>query len=137
MRTAVIILSVLILSLTACQSGDKAAATKPKPAPTVTVIRTPAPEIKTVTKEVTPQACLDALDSARKAFSLVSDFTDVVSEYPPLVGQAAQAGMTSDVAGLNRIVRKMRSINSRMDDINAQMDPSSFAGPAAECEASK
>lgn len=92
---------------------------------------TPEPEIKEVikevpvevVKEVTPQACLDALDHAGSGLSIASD----------LIGQihpAAMAGLNQDVAAIEQITSEMAVSNAEMEELNPLA-----AAAATECRA--
>ena len=61
-------IAAVALTLSACGSGES------EPAPTVTVTAEPEPaRVETHEVEVTPQACLDALDLADESFSTISE----------------------------------------------------------------
>lgn len=74
---------------------------------------------KRVEKKVTPQACLDAIDAARDVASGVAVFAEASGEYPPLVGQALQAGVSQDVGAAADILSEMKSAN---DDLNKAVE---------------
>lgn len=67
-------IAAVALTLSACGGED------PAPAPTVTVTAEPEPaRVETREVEVTPQACLDALDLADESFMIFADILDAVS----------------------------------------------------------
>lgn len=107
-RTAAIALLALALGLTAC-SGSPAEA-EPAPVPTVTV--TAEPVVKEA--EVTPQACIDALD-------LASEVMHVMAEVQDLVKPALRSAADRDVAELERLVGEMTEHNESLDGIEVPL----------------
>ena len=105
-RTATIALLALTLTLTAC-SGDPAEA-EAAPTPTVTV--TAEPVIEEVTAEVTPQSCLDALDTAAEAMMVMAKIQD-------LVKPALEAAADWDATTLDRLSGEIKGHNGELDAI--------------------
>lgn len=84
-------------------------------------------ETKTVTETVevaaVPQACLDALDEAEQISGIAAEFADTASTFPPLVGDAFEAGINMDNVAAQRIIDQMDASNQEMDDQNSRMRP--------------
>jgi hypothetical protein len=74
---------------------------------TATKTETPPPVVQTVTKEVTPQVCLDALTYAGTLFG-------VAAKYPPLITKAAQAGYDHDPVGLRYVLTQEKLAGAKL-----------------------
>lgn len=94
----------------------------------------PPPKVETVYQ--TPQACKDAIVSAREVAKHVAEAFGNASEYPPMVAEAAQAGYLADVRAIQRITARMENLNKRLEDRTALMSGSvdSFNRNAAGCQ---
>lgn len=137
MRKSLIALSLVSVSLlgaTACSGSTPEPVVKTK---TVTVTET-APPV-TLTKEKTPQSCLDAIDASENIADHVAQFADAMSEYPPLVQKAAEAGMNMDASALRSVTAKIDSINTRLDSATKQLKPdiADFNLTSAQCRDAK
>lgn len=111
-RTAVIALSVLALGLAGC--ADTQAQAESKPAPTVTVTAEPVVKEVEVIEEVTPQACIDALD-------LMADAVEVFIEITETVSPALEAAATWDNAALEALTSKMQRHNEEIEAITPDL----------------
>lgn len=102
-------------------SAEQVAAKMPKPEVIERVVEKrveiPVEKVveKRVEKKVTPQACLDAIDAARDVAGGAAVFADASGKYPPLVGQALQAGVSQDVGAAADILDEMKSANKNFD----------------------
>lgn len=108
-------------------SSEEATAAEPEPAPTVTetaepepaptVTETAEPEVETITeeieveveKEVTPQACLDALDAGDHSIDLLIQGLDISAE-------AMHAASVMDVAAIDQATADLEAITPDMED---------------------
>lgn len=112
---------------------------EPEPAPTVTVTQPPVevtqpPVVETV--EVTPQACLDALDYAAELLYGSAEFAEITGRTLPLIEQALNAGLEYDVAAVEGISAELDSINADLDNlINSLPGEDAIAVAADECRA--
>jgi hypothetical protein len=97
------------------------------PATTVTATVTPAPVIKyeyiEKVKEVTPQACRDAMD-------LMAQYLIVVSETGRIYGDGTRAAYAHDTAGLEAVSARLTTLKTKLDAVKYPMEIS-----AAECRA--
>lgn len=73
---------------------------------------------KVETQQVTPQACLDAIDDAENIARNVASFTKVVVHYPTMVGEAYKAGLNMDGTKGLQIARHMKRLSQQMESIN-------------------
>lgn len=64
-------------------------------------------ETKTVTTFRTPPACI-------KVLNIVADALDVLSEWPPLVGEAYEAGLNMDMSQAQGVLTDMKRLNSQI-----------------------
>lgn len=74
--------------------------------------------------EVTPAACIDALDLAAEGFL-------VAASYVPLIEQAARAGVNQDAAAINAVIGAMKASNADLQDLQPLVTDAS-----AKCRAS-
>jgi hypothetical protein len=115
------------------QAADGAAVAKPKPAPTVTATVT---ETETVTTEVTPQACLDALDLGETAIAGAAEVMAITGEaFTDVVPAAIEAAALWDTEALDATTAQMGALNDRLDGVNIG-DPDAYNAAAAACRAS-
>jgi hypothetical protein len=98
---------------------------------------TPEPITKTVTEEVTPQECLDALDDAEDIAHISGRFAHVASAYPTMVSDAAVAGSTYDTDAMNDIADRMDESTTKILGLNDQLESevSSYNVNASACRA--
>lgn len=92
------------------------------------------PEVKTVTKEVevekivevevTPEACIEALDLAGESLTILSDL-------PGMISEAAIAGTTFDTAAIEDIAGRVGTIEGQINTLTPQVGAAS-----SECRAS-
>lgn len=117
-RTAVIALLALTLGLAGC--AGPAAQAESDPIPTADIEMSPAPTVtvtaEPVVQEITPQSCLDALDAAAEAMTIMSDVQGLVS--PALEAAAAWDATTLD--GLSKqIAEHNADLNAMAPDLSA------------------
>jgi hypothetical protein len=95
------------------------------------------PEPKTVTEEVTPQECLDALDDAEDIAHISGRFAHVASAYPTMVSDAAVAGSTYDTDAMNDIADRMDESTTKILGLNDELESevSSYNVNASACRA--
>lgn len=133
--------TVVALAIGAAASGgegtETATASEPVPTPTVTVTQPPQPPVtETVEVEVTPQACLDALDYAGQLLEGSAEFANITGRTLPLIEQALMAGLDYDVAAVEAITAELDSINADLDALIANMpDDTAVAEAASACRA--
>lgn len=111
-RTAVIALSVLALGLAGC--ADTQPQAQPEPAPTVTVTAEPVIKEVEVTKEVTPQSCINALDLAGEAVL-------VFAEIQGLVSPALEAAFAHDAAAMEALTSQIITHNEEINAITPDL----------------
>ncbi len=92
---------------------------------------------KTVTEEVTPQSCLDAIEASEGIADQAIRFTDASTKWPNLVSRALQAGMAMDVAEVKNITADIEGITADYEDItvDTQQLVSDFNTTSADCQA--
>lgn len=83
---------------------------------TTTVVQT-----KTVTRNVSPQSCRDAIAAARDAFAIVGDAFGAASTYPTLVSDAAKAGAAQDVSAITDVTTKMDAVQATISADNKKL----------------
>lgn len=118
-------------------SSEEATAAEPEPAPTVTetaepepaptVTETAEPEVETITeeveveKEVTPQACLDALDTADQIIAWASEGFGYAAD-------GMMAAIEYDAAGLDIATENLNGITA-----NVEAETTGFIADSADC----
>jgi len=104
---------------------------------TVQADETPEPITKTVTEEVTPQECLDALDDAEDIAHISGRFAHVASAYPTMVSDAAVAGSTYDTDAMNDIADRMDESTTKILGLNDKLESevSSYNVNSSACRA--
>jgi hypothetical protein len=112
---------IILGSAGAASSRPSVSEAAPAPTPTVTATATVTAE--PIIKEVTPQACIDALDIAAEAIGLFST-------YPGMASEAVQAAGTFDTEGLNTVTEKLQTFNGKLDKLTPKIGP-----PTRECRA--
>ena len=75
-----------------------------------------------VVKEVTPEACHEAIAAAEDMGQTSGDFARLTSQYPPLISRAFSAGLTQDVPESERILARMETILGGIKDLNRDVD---------------
>jgi hypothetical protein len=146
LKRAGLVLAGLSLGIAIAPAGQSSAAetatskraevrivTKTVPGPTIT--RTvPGPTV-----EKTPASCLAALDAAERGFDLAADALAITAEIPPLVADAARAGMNLDVDAIERITAKGEKINARFGPVidKTKSTATQFNAAKAACRSSR
>lgn len=94
-------------------------------------------ETQTVTEEVVPQGCLDAIDAAETMATQSGKFARITVGYIDLIERAAMAGASFDTAEVADIAHDMEDLSGRTNNITERLDPviASFKSGRAECEA--
>jgi PBP1b-binding outer membrane lipoprotein LpoB len=119
-KLVVLLVALAVFLLAGCSAISHLAARSaptPAPAPTVTVTETPAAEVV----EVTPQACLDALDYADEGFALAGR---VIGYMQP----AIQAVLDMNIGKVRQITGKLTKATKRINKIGPR-----YAAANAEC----
>ncbi|MFT4471416.1 hypothetical protein ACMX2H_16050 [Arthrobacter sulfonylureivorans] len=88
------------------------------PGPTVTVEAEPV--TKTVTKEVTPDACIDALDYAIEAIGLMQPL-------PEMIYESGMAGLEQDVPAIEDINNRLTTFSSDLEKLTPKVGEASQA----------
>jgi hypothetical protein len=146
LKRAGLVLAGLSLGVAIAPAGQSSAAetatskraevrtvTKTVPGPTIT--RTvPGPTV-----EKTPASCLAALDAAERGFDLAADGFAISAEIPPLIGDAARAGLNVDADALDRVTTKVLKITGRLAPIldKTTSTGTQFNAAKAACRASR
>ncbi len=77
---------------------------------------------ETVTEEITPQVCLDAMDRSDDMRKLAAGGFSVIVKMTPLVVRALEAGIDNNVVETQAITREMQQINKKMESLNSRTD---------------
>ena len=132
MAVAVVALVVVGLLVGPDDSPTKSATAAETPTETVTVTVTPDPVVETKTveveveREVTPNACVEALRLADRGFSISGDVMSIVQD-------AFTAVQNYDVEALNDATDRMADKNAELhSNINPYVDAKSACLASAE-----
>ena len=106
-----------------------------KPAPTATVTAEPIVETETVTEtvEVTPEACLDAIDYADDLILTMGDVGLLAAQYIDLIPRAFEAGMDYDIAASEQIIADMDELTAQVEDMDVATDRANYDAAVEEC----
>lgn len=107
------------------------------PAPTKTVTAEPIVETETVTEtvEVTPDACIAAIDHADSLIAASVGVMETILPVFDMVPRAAEAGMNYDVADLELIIAEAEVMTDGITDSTDTVVPlrASYDAAVAEC----
>lgn len=111
--TAVAVLGLTLGAATSAGGSEPEVVTKTVevevPGPTETITETAYVDV-----EVTPPACLDALDIAGQAMS-------IMAESAGLAGDGIEAAAYGDVAGLDRVTAQVGDLNEDLNTLNPDL----------------
>lgn len=132
-RTATVLTALLLL--TGCGGGGEPAA-QAQPEPEVSVLVSPGPErvveVPGPEREVTPEACLRALDLADEGFSNAGEVMGEVPALIEMIGEGVEAGAMGDVAAVEDMTGRLSTIN---DTLSEQADAvEGLVGPYTEAK---
>lgn len=119
--TKALVLTSLAIAFTSCVGGAAIRASNEVPTEADLAAQAET-KTETKTKEVTPQACLTALELAAKVIGLSADTINVEAEALSLAGTALQAVSDSDVATLRRIKPQIDAKTAQIQSNNAELD---------------
>ena len=90
---------------------------------------------QTVTREATPQSCLDALDASEALTAQSRRYVKLTVQMPGMVVRAAKAGLNVDVAGIKAVTADMQEFTADTEAITAKVGPlvDTYNSAAAEC----
>jgi hypothetical protein len=77
----------------------------------------------TETVEITPQACIDALDTAEAAFGIASSFAGYTSDLAYTASEAVYAAAYGDYLALESLTADVESINAGINGLTADLTP--------------
>lgn len=93
------------------------------------------PITKTVTEEVevTPQSCLDALDSAETLITTATDVGLLASEFIDFIPRAFEAGMNYDAVEAEAIITEMDAKTAEVEAMDATALRADLDAKTAQC----
>jgi hypothetical protein len=77
----------------------------------------------TETVETTPQACIDALDTAEAAFGIASSFAGYTSDLATTAAEAVYAAAYGDYLTLESLTADVEDINAGINGLTADLTP--------------
>jgi hypothetical protein len=94
-------------------------------------------ETVTETVETTPQACIDALDTAESALGIASDFAGYTSELATTAAEAVIAAAYGDYLTLDSLTADVEDINAGINGLTADLTPmvDEYNAASAACRA--
>ena len=113
--------------------GAGVGASNPAPAPEPKVVTKTVTKTETKEVEKTPLSCLKALDEAQSAFQIVANVVEATSDYPTMVGEAAQAGFDADADALDDILKRMEKVTDTLSSSTSKLNKIDFAASAEAC----